>query len=213
MKYTFREFLKLDKETRTRLGTIGIYEDLSGSQKEKKMKELEKKLKTHDYYFSYGDHKSWKKGQKEQDEIRKLVDEIGEDGLSLYKQYLKKKGLIENKKTPRMTPYEKFVQQKMDTWKIKSLDELEPEPLKRFMKELDDEWVSKDEKEDEKKEHKSMFPEMNQVQRSGSLEYSPRQIGERSITGHSFGDGGNLYPEHITPKWVPPSKERRKHYE
>ena len=31
----------------------------------------------------------------------------------------------------------------MDDWGIKSLDELEPEPYKRFWSEIDDEWVSK----------------------------------------------------------------------
>ena len=44
MKYTFREFLQLDEETKTQLGTIQINEDLSNNQKEKKMKTLEQKL-------------------------------------------------------------------------------------------------------------------------------------------------------------------------
>ena len=38
MKYTFREFLQLDEETKTSLGTIQVSEDLSNNQKEKKMK-------------------------------------------------------------------------------------------------------------------------------------------------------------------------------
>ena len=108
MKYSFREFLELDQDTQTRLGSFQVNEDLSGNQKEKKMKELEKKLKSHDYFFHYSDDgRSYKKGQKEQDEIRKLVDEIGEDGLSLYKQYLKQKGLMEDKTKPRLNPDEK----------------------------------------------------------------------------------------------------------
>ena len=70
-----------------------------------------------------------------------------------FREFLKQKGLIEDKTKPRLNPYEQFVQNKMDAWKIKSLEELEPEPYKRFWKEVDAEWVSKDEKE--KKEHNS----------------------------------------------------------
>ena len=209
MKYTFREFLQLDEETKTSLGTIQVNEDLSGNQKEKKMGELEKKLKSHDYYFHYSDdHRYYKKGQKEQDEIRKLVKEIGEDGLSLYKQYLKQKGLIENNTTPRLNHYEKFVQQKMDKWGIKTLDELEPEPYKRFWLEVDDEWVSKDEKD--KKEQKSIFPEQNVSTKNIQLGYGE----ERPVDGrskHGFVDTGNLY--YNQPQYIPPSKERKKHYE
>jgi hypothetical protein len=36
----------------------------------------------------------------------------------------------------------------MDAWRINSLDDLEPEPYKRFWNEVDDEWGSKDEKEE-----------------------------------------------------------------
>ena len=86
--------------------------------------------------------RSYKKGQKEQDEIRLLVNLLGDDGVSLYKQFLKSKGMQEDKTKPRLNPYEKFLQQKMGVWNIKSLDDLEPEPLKRFWKEVDDEWVA-----------------------------------------------------------------------
>ena len=149
MYYSFREFLQLDEGTKTRLGTLQVNEDLSGNQKEKKMKSLEQKLKSHDFFFTYSDERrSYQKGKKEQEEIRKLVDEIGDDGMSLYKQYLKQKKLIEDNTTPRLNPYETFIQKKMDAWKIKSLDELEPEPYKRFWLEIDDQWGSKDEKEE-----------------------------------------------------------------
>jgi hypothetical protein len=50
-----------------------------------------------------------------------------------------------------------------------------------------------------------MFPEMTNVERSVSLEYSPRQQGERSLTGHSFIDGGNL--NYNLPQWTPPTKK------
>ena len=150
MKLSFREFLKLDEGTKTRLGTLQVNEDLSGNQKDVKLKDLGKKLKSHDFYFTYSDERrSYQTGKKEQEEIRKLVDLIGDDGMSLYKQYLKQKGLIEDNTTPRLNPYEKFVQQKMDKWKIKSLDQLKPEPYKRFWNEIDDEWGSKDENDNE----------------------------------------------------------------
>ena len=143
MKISFREFLKLDEETKTHLGTIGINEELSNNLKRKKMKELEQKLKSHDYYFVYSDDmRSYKKGQKEQDEINKLINLLGDEGVSLYKQFLKSKGMQEDKTKPRLNPYEKFLQQKMGAWNIKSLDDLEPEPLKRFWKEVDAEWVA-----------------------------------------------------------------------
>ena len=143
MKYSFREFMQLDEETRKQLGTIGTSEELSNNLKRKKMKELEQKLKSHDYYFVYSDDmRSYKKGQKEQDEINKLINLLGDEGVSLYKQFLKSKGMQEDKTKPRLNPYEKFLQQKMGAWNIKSLDDLEPEPLKRFWKEVDDEWVA-----------------------------------------------------------------------
>ena len=149
MRYSFREFLKLDEGTKTRLGTLQVNEDLSGNQKDMKLKDLEKKLKSHDFFFTYSDERrSYQKGKKEQEEIRKLVDEIGDDGMSLYKQYLKQKKLIEDNTTPRLNPYEKHLQKKMDAWRINSLDDLEPEPYKRFWDEVDSEWSSKDEKEE-----------------------------------------------------------------
>ena len=33
----------------------------------------------------------------------------------------------------------------------------------------------------------------------------------RSETAQSFCDPGNLYPEHLTPKFIPPSKERQRY--
>ena len=49
------KILQLDEETKTQLGTLQVNEYLSGNQKVKKMKDLEKKLKSHDYYFTYSD--------------------------------------------------------------------------------------------------------------------------------------------------------------
>jgi hypothetical protein len=215
MHYSFREFLQLDEETKTRLGTLELNEDLSGNQKEKKLKDLEKKLKSHDYYYSYSDDsRSYKQGRKEEDEIRQLVDLIGDDGMSLYKQFLKSKGLIENNTTPRLNPYEKFIQKKMDKWGIKTLDGLEPEPYKRFWNEIDDEWEKKNKKNSDVKfnlpEQKSIFPEQNASQRNMQLGYGEqRPVDGRSK--HGFVDAGDLY--YNQPRYVPPSKERKKRYE
>jgi hypothetical protein len=210
MKYTFREFLQLDEETKTSLGTIQVNEDLSGNQKEKKMGELEKKLKSHDYYFHYSDdHRYYKKGQKEQDEIRKLVKEIGEDGLSLYKQYLKQKGLMENKETG-IDEYEKFVLSQMKKYGIKSLKDLDKETIKKFWNEIDRKWKGENEVEVNIPEKKSMFPEQNVSTKNIQLGYGE----ERPVDGrskHGFVDTGNLY--YNQPQYIPPSKERKKRYE
>ena len=45
MKYNFTEFCGLTKEEQIRLGTIHLNEDLSGTVKKKKMKQLEDMLK------------------------------------------------------------------------------------------------------------------------------------------------------------------------
>jgi len=152
MYYSFREFLQLDEGTKTRLGTLQVNEDLSGNQKEKKLKDLEKKLKSWDYTYVYSDERNaYKKGLAQEKEILKLYKEIGAEGLKMYRDFLKSKGMkecFEDNTTPRLNPYEKHLQKKMDAWRINSLDDLEPEPLRRFWDEVDSEWSSKDEKEE-----------------------------------------------------------------
>jgi|TARA_B100001964_G_C14190464_1_gene580809 predicted DNA-binding protein YlxM (UPF0122 family) len=99
MKYNFTEFCGLTKEEQIRLGTIHLNEDLSGTVKKKKMKQLESMLKSFDWWYSMSDdRRSYEKGSKEQDSIRKLVDEIGEDGMLIYKQYGKRAGVFESLK-------------------------------------------------------------------------------------------------------------------
>ena len=94
MRISFRQFLELDKEEQTRLGTFN--EDLSGQVKKKKMKELDLILKNKDWYAHYSDdQRVWKQSKKEDEQIRKLVDEIGEDALELYKMYGQKAGVME----------------------------------------------------------------------------------------------------------------------
>ena len=76
--------------------TVPLKEELSGNQKKTKMVELEKLLSNFDWYFTFSDdRRSYKKGQEQQDQIRKLLDVIGKDGMKLYKQYGKKNGVME----------------------------------------------------------------------------------------------------------------------
>jgi hypothetical protein len=217
MRYSFREFLRLDEETKTRLGTLELNEDISGKQKNK-LKDLEKKLKEWDYTYVYSDERNaYKKGVAQEKEIIKLYKEIGAEGLKMYRDFLKSKGMkecFENNTTPRLNPYEKFIQKKMDSWGIKSLDELQPEPYKRFWNEIDDEWEKKNKKNSDVKfnlpEQKSIFPEQNASQRNMQLGYGEqRPVDGRSK--HGFVDAGDLY--YNQPQYVPPSKERKKRYE
>jgi hypothetical protein len=215
MKYTFREFLQLDEETKTSLGTIQVNEDLSNNQKEKKMKTLEQKLKTFDWWWTMSsDMRSYKKGQKEQDVIRSLVDELGDDGKSLYRQYGQKNGVTfresVEKKEPGIDEYEKFVLSQMKKYGIKSLKELDKDTVKKFWNEIDRKWKGENEVEVNIPEKKSMFPEQNVSTKNIQLGYGE----ERPVDGrskHGFVDTGNLY--YNQPQWTPPSKERKKHYE
>lgn len=96
MTISFREFLQLDEETKIALGSRQINEELTKKIKDKKMVELERLLKSHDWFYSFSsDQRSWKNGKKESENIRNLVNLIGDDGMSLYKQYGKKAGVME----------------------------------------------------------------------------------------------------------------------
>ena len=52
---------------------------------------------------------------------------------------------------------------------------------------------------------------MDKVVRKG-LGYGDgdRKVGEKSLTAGSFCDAGNLYPEHLVPKWTAPSPQRKR---
>ena len=94
MKISFREFLNLDKEEQTRLGTFN--EDLSENKKKTEMKKLEKLLKSHDWWWFMSDSRqSYKKGEVEQEKIRRYIDLIGDDAMKLYKKYGQKAGVME----------------------------------------------------------------------------------------------------------------------
>ena len=94
MKISFKEFLNLDKEEQTRLGTFN--EDLSENKKKTEMKKLEKLLKSHDWWWFMSDSRqSYKKGEVEQEKIRRYIDLIGADAMKLYKTYGRKAGVME----------------------------------------------------------------------------------------------------------------------
>ena len=94
MKLSFKQFLNLDKEEQVRLGTI--IEDLSENKKKTEMKKLEKLLKSHDWWWFMSDSRqSYKKGEVEQEKIRRYIDLIGKDGMKLYKTYGRKAGVME----------------------------------------------------------------------------------------------------------------------
>ena len=95
MKLSFREFLQLDEETQRQLGGT-IIEDLSENKKKTEMKKLEKLLKSHDWWWFMSDSRqSYKKGEVEQEKIRRYIDLIGKDGMKLYKTYGRKAGVME----------------------------------------------------------------------------------------------------------------------
>ena len=170
-------------------------------------------LVSFDFWYVMGDNSAWKKGKKDEEEIKKMMDELGDDSKSLYKMYAKKSGMNEALKDPRPSHYEKFLYKKMKKWGIADLSELEGEAKVRFDKELEDyEGDGEDEVEvNMPNMGEGLFPEMIGVKgRNGGLDYADRKTGEKSLTASTFGDSGNLYPEHLTPKWEAPSAERRK---
>ena len=95
MKISFREFLQLDEETQRQLGGT-LIEDLSENKKKTEMKKLEKLLKSHDWWWFMSDSRqSYKKGEVEQEKIRRYIDLIGADAMKLYKTYGRKAGVME----------------------------------------------------------------------------------------------------------------------
>ena len=95
MKYTFKKFLELDKETQRQICTLTEEMSVSMKKKKKKMIELETLLESHDWFYFYSDDsRSYRKGDEEHSKIRRLVDFIGKDGMKLYKSYGKERGVM-----------------------------------------------------------------------------------------------------------------------
>ena len=186
-------------------------EDLSNKNK-LKLKQLSKLLKNYDYTYFYSDSGSERKrGEKQRAEIIKLKDEIGDEGKKVWIKFLKDKGMMEGANGIGIYDYERYYHSKMKKWGIKNVDELCPEDKKKFDAEVDKDWNGGEKVKVNMPEQKSLFPEMQSVVRQGSLDYAIRQVGEKSLTAGSFCDAGNLYPEHLIPKWQPPTKERMRH--
>jgi hypothetical protein len=188
-------------------------EDLSNKMKATKLKELHKLLKNYDYTYVWADDRnSYRRGEKQRDEILKLKDEIGDEGKKVWIKFLKDKGMMEGANGIGIYDYERYYHSKMKKWGIKNVDELCPEDKKKFDDEVDNDWEGgKKIKVNMPEQNKSLFPEMDIVVRKGSIGYGDdRQVGERSLTAGSFGDYGNLYPEHLVPKWQPPTNERKR---
>jgi hypothetical protein len=210
---SFTEFIRLPKSVQESMGRLDneyLQEELSPTAHKKKMVELERALKNKDWWWFMSDSGiDYKRGKSEEDKIKGMRDALGDDGNLLYKQYAIKSGVVsEARKDPRPSSYEKFLYKKMKEWKIKSLDELEGEAKTRFDQECTDEYEGdgEDEVEVNLPENRSMFPEMNQVTREGLGYGEERPVGGKSK--HGFVDAGNLYPEHLVPKWIPPSPQR-----
>ena len=197
-------------EENLRTTNVNIKEDLSANAHKKKMGDLEKALKQKDWWwFMSDDGREYKKGKSEEDKIKAMRDVLGDEGKSLYRKYAIKAGVInEGKKDMKpVSEYEVFLQMKMREWEISSLDELETQLLKKFWAEVDAEWKGNTEVQVNLPE--SIFPEMNVVQRQGTLGYGDdRQVGKKSLTASSFCDVGNLYENH--PKWEAPSPQRKR---
>jgi len=213
MKYSFREFLALDETTQASLGNPEIYEELNQKIKNTKIVELEKMLKSADWWgFMSDDGRVYKKWKSEEEKIKTLRNLIGDDAEILYKSYAKKAGVMEGfiseaLKDSRPSEYERFLYAKMKKWNLNTLDDLEDgEAKKRFWDEMDSEWVGNSDVEINLPE--SMFPEMRQVKGRGTIDYGERKTGERSLTASTFSDG-NLFPE---ASWTAPTNNRRGKY-
>ena len=190
-------------------------EDLSNKQIKTKLKELERKLKSWDWSYVWSDDsRSYKRGKQQEDDIKKLKNEIGAEGEKMWMKFLKDKGLREAN-GGGIDEYQRFVCYKMKHHGIKNIDDLTKEQKKDFWKMIDDEWgktIGNDDVEVNMPEQKkrSMFPEMQNVECRGTLDYSVRPVGEKSLTAGSFCDAGNLYPEHLFPKFIFPSEQNKK---
>jgi hypothetical protein len=185
-------------------------EDLSNKMKATKLKELQKLLKNYDYTYVWADDRNSRlKGEKQRDEILKLKDEIGDEGKKVWIKFLKDKGMMEGVNGIGIYDYEKYYHSKMKKWGIKSTDELCPEDKQKFDDEVDNDWEG-GKKVKVNIPEGSLFKEMENVEGRGTLDYAIREVGQKSLTAHSFIDAGNLYPQHLIPKWNPPSEQRKR---
>jgi nicotinamidase-related amidase len=197
-------------------------DDISPSTRasiKKYMKELEKLCKRHNWHWMYEkDDGKFKHGQFIEQSIREIVIEVKElgsmEGFDLYQKFALKNGIkinyFKESKESGIYDYQRYYHSKMKKWGIKDVDELNPEERQKFSDEVDRDWHGGEKVKSNIPEHKSLFPEMANVSRKGSLDYAIREVGEKSLTASTFGDSGNLYPEHLVPNWSPPSENRKR---
>jgi hypothetical protein len=158
-----------------------VDEDISNSDKKNQILLLKKLLSNFDKYFHYSDDpRSYRKGKDQQDEIEKLVSEIGKEGKKIYKKFFEQiDSEYKNEKTRS---------------KKEKKDDDELVDVKPKIKEYVDYMNPR-----------NWFPETANVKSTGSLnELKP--VGAKGVS--YFPDGGNLYEN--TPKFVPPSSQRIK---
>ena len=194
--------------------------DISPSTKasiKKYMKELEKLCKKHNWHWQFDtDIKKVKQGQYDEQAIREIVIEIKElgsmEGWNLYQKYAAKNGIKINYfkeiNETGIYDYERYYHSKMKKWGIKSVDQLCPEDREKFNAEVDNDWNGGEKVKVNMPEGK-MFNEMKNVEGRGTLDYAIRQVGEKSLTAHSFANG-DLYSN--CTKWTAPTNNRRGKY-
>ena len=86
---SFRQFLE---------NTPQEFKNISELKKSGPELELEKLLQQHDWFFTYSsDHRDWKKGKKEYENIQVLIKKIGKAGEELFRSYAKKAGVMEKR--------------------------------------------------------------------------------------------------------------------
>ena len=161
-------------------------EDLSGSEKRKKLVLLKKLLTNFDKYYHYSDDpRAYRKGKEQQDEIEKLVKELGRDGKKMYKKF-----------------WEQNEGNKKDDDKKRTKKE----------KDEDDEIVNVRPKVKLSTEHymdsNRWFPETKNVQSTGSLNRCDTEHNSLPLGISYMSDGGNL--SFHSPKFVHPSEKHIK---
>jgi len=207
----YRDFLKSKKMMES---------DLSPSTRasiKTYMKQLEKLCKKHNWHWQFDtDIKKVKQGQYDEQAIREIVIEIKElgsmEGWNLYQKYAAKNGIKINYfkeiNETGIYDYERYYHSKMKKWGIKSVDQLCPEDREKFNAEVDNDWNGGEKVKVNMPEGK-MFNEMKNVEGRGTLDYAIRQVGEKSLTAHSFANG-DLYSN--CTKWTAPTNNRRGKY-
>ena len=216
---SFRSFYKQPLREQSKLKIIDFSnwrgrenwtnEDVSTNTKKKMMIQLEKLLKSHDFYFVYANGRSYDKGKDEQEAIENLVREIdtsdgSKDALKLYRKYLRKNESVTNESTNKMDIHLSMSDEFLE--KILGVDKEKKRSKKD--KSDDDEIVDVKPKIKETLDYmdtKNWFPDMSNVRATGSLNSCDTERKDRPLGISYFTDGGDL--SFNRPKFVPPSEK------